>query len=323
MDAGHELDERGPGSSRGWVGAGGGGQRQASPARLTDPPSRPRLGSGSGLRTRTPEQPSLAGTRSDGICGAPMVPVLARSSSFHFRQNSGHSAACGCHSSPPGCDTQADAPAAAVMGLFVSHFAKLGTVAPNPGAPPWTASPPTPLSPGGRGPGSLAAFPRTPLTAVLERLVGTRLEAGGPVCQLGPSREHGRRQGALHAKHRTPNISGEEEPRRSRPHPEPWEDTRGHTGYAEPGNPQASEEGALCSLKGERLVPEAPKAACDESGRCWSDIEGQESTGPLPPAPPHPTPPSGAGRAGGRERGLLHASPAKQREGRRLWSRKK
>lgn len=206
----------------------------------------------------------------------------------------------------------------------MSHFAKLGTVTPNPRAPPWTASSLAPQSPGDRGPGSMAAFPRTPLTAVLEQLVGPRLEARGTVCQLGPGRSTGGGRGPFtpSVRPRTPVVKSSHvgaDPLPPAPRPEPWDNMKGHMGFPESRSPQASEEGVPCGLEGERLVPEAPKAASDGSSHCWCDTEGQEGTGPprLSPAC------LGAGGAGGRERGLLGASPARRREGGWLWSRKR
>lgn len=191
----------------------------------------------------------------------------------------------------------------------MSHFAKLGTVTPNPRAPPWTASSLAPQSPGGRGPGSTAAFPRTPLTAVLEQLVGPRLEARGTECQLGPGRSTGGGRGPF-----TPSV-GPRTPVAKSSHvgaarPEPWDNMKGHMGFPEPRSPQASEEGVPCGLEGERLVPEAPKAASDGSSHCWCDTEGQEGTGPPRLSPP-------AWEQAER------ASPARRREGGWLWSRKR
>lgn len=129
----------------------------------------------------------------------------------------------------------------------------------------------------------------------------------------GARPEHRRRQGALHTKRRTPNTSCEEQPRRGgppAPRPEPWDNMKGHMGFPEPRSPQASEEGVPCGLEGERLVPEAPKAASDGSSHCWCDIEGQEGTGPPRLSPP-------AWEQAER------ASPARRKEGGWLWSRKR
>lgn len=123
--------------------------------------------------------------------------------------------------------------------------------------------------------------------------MGVRPEAGGPPCQPGPGREHGRRQGPFTPSigPRTPVAKGNQVPAHV------WEDTRGRTGFPEPGNPQASEDGVLCGFEDERLAPES---ACDGSGRCWGDAEGQEGAGPLAPfpAPPPHLPPQQAEREG-------------------------